>query len=108
MWPYTIPLSRLNAIGIRYNLFLIRALSSPKNSFADSKMFWNKREHTKLSDDILEELRVKTKTQCAMYCYLDNACTRFSYHGDALSNNCFLGSFASGEITDDNWTTYSV
>ena len=41
-------------------------------------------------------------------CAQRDGCTQFSYYGNALGNNCLLGSPTSGKKDQDGWITYSV
>ena len=62
-------------------------------------------ENIKVDVAISGEISVKTKAQCAMYCFYENTCPQFSYYGDLPSNNCLLGSPTSGQQSEDGWVT---
>ena len=72
-----------------------------------SRLFQEKDENTKVSGTILRKMSVKTKIQCAVYCLRDNTCTQFSYHSDAIGNNCVLGSPTSADENQDSWVTFT-
>ena len=88
------------------------APSSQMINFTDpddsSRIFQEKHVNTKVSDAILRKMSVKTKIQCAVYCLRDNTCIQFSYHGDAVGNNCVLGSATSADENQDSWITFST
>ena len=88
-----------------YNSAIDHLFSDPDDL---TRVFQGRNENKKVYGGILAEIRVKTKSQCAMLCLQDNICAQFSYHGDVLGNNCLLGSATSGEENQDGWTIYST
>ena len=102
-----------NSLNSLLSIFVESSIILPPNyiiNFVDpdhrSRVFRDKKENAKVIDGKLRDISVKTKSQCAMHCFLDNSCTQFSYHGDAFSNNCLLGSATSGQENQDSWTTF--
>ena len=65
-------------------------------------------KNTKVRRGILGEHYVKAETECVLHCVLHYSCTVFSHYGDALGNNCLLGSATSSEETEDGWMTFFI
>ena len=79
-------------LNLTFNIQIVN-FTDPDNF---SRVFQEEDVNIKISGSILRKLFVESKTRCAVYCLRDNTCTQFSYHSDAVGNNCLLGSAREG------------
>ena len=75
------------------------------DSDESSRVFQDEIGNRKVTGGEFGGMSTKTESHCTFYCFHDNTCAQFSYHGDLLSNNCLFSSATSGEETQDGWVT---